>query len=366
MAEKAWEVSTYQEQDKPDMLAIIREEYGEVDRTQEAYFDWLRSKSPLDLPSRVAREKATGRAISSGSSVTAQAVWRGQELPMMMGFDIVVAKAYRRQGIHTALSAQRRNDVKNSPYRFVTVFPNQNSMPALLKSPMHHLVSRVPLLIRPLNIGVLSEVHVDSSWLRWGINLGWGIAGRTLWREARRPGGDDGIEVVEDLDLDESYDRFWDKIKNKYEVMLVRNRAYLQWRFLDIPTREYHVLSARQGGEMLGYVVLREADVRGTKAGLIADLLVVSGQAGDQAGAHLMYEALQRFRRAGLPLTGGLMLPHTHEYAIMRRAGYLNAPDRFAPQPFHLFVRPIADEPPVSVLSRATSWYVSIADHDAV
>jgi hypothetical protein len=365
MTEPAWEISTYREGDKPAMLALIQEEYGNVDRIQESYFDWLASKSPPDLPWRVVREKATGRAISSSWSVVAQAVWRGQEMPMMMGFDVIVAKAYRRQGIYRSLLAQRREDTVQAGYRFATVFPNQKSMPGLVKSPAHHLVSRVPLMIRPLDIRALTASSVDSPLLRWAVNLGWDVAGRTLWRQPRAPGSDGSIRVLEDTDL-EDYDRFWDKIKTKYEVMLVRNRGYLQWRFVDIPTRKYQILSARQGTEMLGYIVLRQADVRGTTTGLIADFLVVPGEQGDRAGACLLYEARQRFEAARLALTGGLMLPHTHEYALMCRAGYLTAPEAFAPQPFHLFVRPMADEPPVDVLARASSWYVSIADHDAV
>jgi hypothetical protein len=88
-----------------------------------------------------------------------------------------------------------------------------------------------------------------------------------------------------------------------------------------------------------------------------ADMLAVN---------RLLSEATRRFRDAKLAVAGGLMLPHTQEYAIMRRAGYLRAPDRFAPQPFHLFVKPYIDEPPLDVLTRPESWYVSIADHDAV
>lgn len=368
MTERSWEISTFKEQDKADMLAIIREQYGDVDRTEEAYFDWLRIQSPPDIPQRVVREKATGRVLTSSARVAVRASWRGEEIPVMLGFDIVVAKAYRRQGIHTTLVAQGEADTRKAGYRFVSVFPNQKSMPQLVRSKNHHLISQVPLIIRPLDVRKLTERRLGNPLLRWGINLGWDVAGRTLWRERHAPNGrgHPSLSIVEDKALDESYDRLWDQVKTKYDVFLVRDRAFLQWRFVDIPTREYEILSARHDSQILGYVVLRQADIRGTMTGLIADFLVVPGEQGDRAGSQLLSEAMRRFRHAELALTGGLMLPHTQEYAIMRRAGYLRAPDRFAPQPFHLFVRPYTDEPPLDVLTRPESWYVSIADHDAV
>jgi predicted N-acetyltransferase YhbS len=366
IVERAWELSTYRESDKPDMLALIREEYGEVDRAQEAYFDWLRLQSPREIPQHVIREKETGRVLISGTSVAVRAVWHGQEIPALLGFDIIVSRAYRRQGIHTTLAAQSREDLQQAGYRFVSIFPNQKSMPVLVRSDQHHHISRVPLIIRPLNARALAERYIGYPVLNWCVSAGWEVAGRTLWREWRPSQNGHSIQVVEDKELDEGYDDFWNEVKTKYEIMLVRDRTFLQWRFLDIPTREYQVLSARQENRILGYIVLRQADVRGTMAGLVADLLVQPGQQGDLAGLWLLHEALQRFKQAGLFLTGGLMLPHTQEYRIMRRAGYLDAPGQFAPQPFNLFVRSYSDQPPLSVLTQPESWHVTIADHDAV
>jgi predicted N-acetyltransferase YhbS len=375
MTERAWEISTYKEEDKAGVLALIRAEYGDVDLAQEAYFDWLAAARPPGVRQWLVREKATGRVITSGTAVAARASWRGKDVPAMLGFNIVVAPEYRRQGIHTALARQTGEDVKKAGYCFTLIFPNPKSMPQLVRAKNYHLVSEVPLLIRPLDIQSLTRANIRNPLLQWGINLGWEVASRTIWRAWSPPQGSAtrdalAFRVAEDVVLDESYDRFWDQIKLKYDLSLVRDRAFLQWRFHDIPTREYHVLSARQdgvasNGAILGYLVLRQADVRGTMTGLIADFMVVPGKDGDQAGLALLHAALQRFKQAGVPLVGGLMLPHTQEYAIMQRAGFLRPPQQFAPQPFHLFIRSYCDEPPLGALTHPESWYVSIADHDA-
>jgi predicted N-acetyltransferase YhbS len=366
MEEQAWEISEFREEDKADMVALNKAEYGDVALSTEAYFDWLNTARPKDIRYRVVREKATGRAISTGMSVALRASWRGQEIPVMLGVNIVIAPEYRRQGIHTTLTAQRREDLQNAGYRFVCVYPNQRSMPTLVRSGKHILVSQVPLLVRPLKIRVLGDRYIRNPLIRRGVGLGWRIGSHTLWRESEPSMDGTGLHIEEDTQPDEAYERFWEQVKTKYQIMLVRDRAFLQWRFVDIPIRKYQMLSARKGGEILGYIVLREADIRGTMTGLIADFLVLPGETGDQAGLRLLYEALQRFKQAELPLTGALMLPHTQEYHLMRRAGYLRTPDRLAPQPFFLFVRPYNADPPPEVLARPDAWFVSIADHDAV
>jgi predicted N-acetyltransferase YhbS len=366
MTEKNWEISTYRPEDKPAILAINRAEYGDVALSHEAYFDWLASRRPKDIPHRVVREKSTGTPLTAGMAITLDAVCQGEVVPVMIGMNIVVVPEYRRQGIHTTLATQARDDIKKAGYRFTIVFPNPRSMRQLVKSPVHHLVCRVPLLMRPLDIRALTASHVDNPPMRWGINVGWQIASRTLWRE-RRP-SDDGAQltVAEDAAFDGSYDRFWAQVRSKYDIMLVRDRDFLQWRFKDIPIRKYQVLSARSDGELWGYIVLRQAEIRGTMTGLVADMMVLPGERGDRAGAALLHEALVRFRANNLALTGGLLLPHTHEFQLMRRSGYLVAPDRFAPQPFHLFFRQYSEPPPIDLLRTSETWFVSIADHDAV
>jgi len=365
--EKAWELDVLRKEDRADMLALICAEYGDVDLAREAYYDWLIGQMPTEVVQFAAREKATGKVVSASTLLGVRASWRGEPILAILGVNLVVDPRYRRQGVYRALATQIRDDIQDAGYRFMSAFPNQKSMPQMVKSDMYHMVSRVPLVIRPLNAQALPAGYVGNALLRWGVNFGWAIASRTLWRERFPSQNKPGLCLVaEGKELDEAYDRFWERVKLKYDLMVVRDRAFLQWRFCDIPTRDYQILSARRDGELVGYMVLRQTEVRGIQAGVIADFLVVPEGDGEEAGFRLLHEALHRFRGAKLAVAGGLALPHTQEYGIMRRAGFVDTPQRLAPQPFYLFVRMYADEPPLDVVTRPESWYVSIADHDAV
>jgi predicted N-acetyltransferase YhbS len=360
-----WEIGTYRGEDKPGILALNRAEYGDVALSQEAYFDWLRAQNPAgEAIVLVAREKETGRPVGFCMFVPMRISWRGDERLATVGMNLLVAPAFRRQRIYCSLQDAGLKECQRRGSDFFYVFPNAKSLAGLAKWDFH-IVCQVPLVVRPLDIAVLTETHIRSRLLQWVANLGWQFAAASIWRQCPSRNGT-SLRISEDVELDEEYDRFWKQVKDKYDLMLIRDRTFLKWRFLDIPSRSYQVLSARQGTEIVGYIVLRQADIRGSSAGLIADLVVLDGERGTRAGLYLLGEVLGRFRRAQVPISGGIFLPHAQEYAIMRQAGHLRAPRRFAPQSFHLVVKNLSDGIPSSALVRPEGWYVSIADHDAV
>jgi GNAT superfamily N-acetyltransferase len=360
-----WEVGCYEERDKPGILALNRVLYGDVAISHKAYFDWLTAQNPAgEAVVPVAREKETGKVVGFIFHLPMRVSWAGEECLGILAVNVVVDRAYRRQGIYWAVQDAGLKGCERYNPHFTYVFPNHLSLKALMKW-NYHVVSQIPILVRPLDISALTKTYFNNLLVQWGVDLGWRIGGVTIWRR-RCPCRDlSSSSIVEDGEFDEGYDRFWEQVKFKYDLMLIRDRAFLQWRFLDIPYRNYQVLSARQGTDILGYIVLREADIRGVMVGLIADFLVLPGERGNQAGSHLLYEVLQRFGKVQLPVSGGLALPHTQEFTLMQKAGYLRPPQSFAPQSFHLVVENLSDDVPSSALMDPGKWYVSIADHDA-
>ncbi len=63
--------------------------------------------------------------------------------------------------------------------------------------------------------------------------------------------------IVELEDFDDRFDRLWSRVSNDYVVIARRNRAYLHWRYVRHPAERYRILAYVNGGEVLGYVVLK-------------------------------------------------------------------------------------------------------------
>lgn len=182
---------------------------------------------------------------------------------------------------------------------------------------------------------------------------------------ARSPVSRDEITVQAVNQFGPSLDQFWSRVQDRYPAMAVRSSAFLAWRFREFPERRYRVLVAQQGDRVLGYAVVRRSTIRGIKTGLVMDLLVEDGAAGETAGHCLMAEAEAFFLAEGMPLAVGLMMPHAAEYRVLRRAGYIRWPQALAPRVFWfaMFVHD-PGEPALATLS-ARDWFITLADYES-
>jgi hypothetical protein len=174
-----------------------------------------------------------------------------------------------------------------------------------------------------------------------------------------------GIRVEAVDKFDASFDEFWGRVKDKSWVMVIRDRAFLAWRFASVSDRSYQILVARGGERMLGYAVLRCVTIRGIKTGLVTDLLVSDDTWGETAGRYLMAEAEAFFRGQGMSVSAALALPSVPEYHILRRARYVQLPESLAPRSFRFafFVHDAENRDLASL--PAQDWFITIADYES-
>ena len=71
--------------------------------------------------------------------------------------------------------------------------------------------------------------------------------------------------------FDERIDAFWEVASRPFELIIVRRREYLNWRFADERGGRFAIHVAEQGDALLGYIVVRISHGRG----YIADILTL-------------------------------------------------------------------------------------------
>ncbi|KAF0135268.1 MAG: hypothetical protein FD145_94 [Candidatus Saganbacteria bacterium] len=77
-------------------------------------------------------------------------------------------------------------------------------------------------------------------------------------------------------EFDDDFDRLWDLCSEKYKIVVVRNKAYLNWRYLERPDWKYYPFGVYANGELKGYSVLKlyreDKLLRGHIIDIFADL----------------------------------------------------------------------------------------------
>jgi hypothetical protein len=84
------------------------------------------------------------------------------------------------------------------------------------------------------------------------------------------------FDISEVSGIDDSFNSFWDKVKNNYEFIVERDANYLKRRYCDKRGGNYTIIKAKNGDELLGYIIVRVNNyVKEYPHGYIVDLLTI-------------------------------------------------------------------------------------------
>jgi hypothetical protein len=134
-------------------------------------------------------------------------------------------------------------------------------------------ILRLAPMAKPLAAGDIIERASGSRLLgRFADAVARGM--RPLRRLLNRRANVPGSIVSETRVFDDRFDRFWQRVRRDYPVMVVRDQRYLQWRFALRPDAQYRTLVATRGTEVLGYLVVRTVEQDGARMGYVVDFLV--------------------------------------------------------------------------------------------
>jgi hypothetical protein len=360
----ATDLARRDDHDIGQILAVNTSEYGSDDilATREDFF-WRYDQNPAGQGVIPVIRNRRGDVVGFIWLVPIRIRIKGQDCSVAIGTNLVIQPEYRRTFGYVKLLRQFECAVRDHdiPLHFSFV-SEENYKQLRLNRP--RTAFTVPLLAKPLDYDALARDYFTSKWKRFiGSRAGWLLS--PLFREKPflKRNNEITIRAIEQFDGD--FDEFWRHVQDNYPVMVVRDRAFLAWRFAPVSRRRYHILVAQLRGQMLGYTVIRCATVRGIKTGLILDLLVADGPLGMEAGMYLMAQAEAFFRTQEMSLMAGLMAPWAKEYRILRRSGHRDVPLAIAPRRsrFAFFVHSASQETLNSLSTR--DWFITLADYES-
>ena len=220
--------------------------------------------------------------------------------------------------------------------------------------------------MRPLNPGRLVTLRLGEGILQRALGAT-AAAGSGLLCRPRPLSADAATMSVEDIQAtDPTLNDFWLRVRDKYPVMVVRDGQFLDWRYRQVPGRDYELRVARRNGHIMATVALRSTAIEGVACGMVVDLLVEPSQHGRLGGEMLLRDASEHFEQQDLDLAGCLMLPHAEEAGVLRRQGYVPCPRALQPQPFRVVLRVHNGRLPSRQLLDLQNWFLTMGDFDAI
>ena len=66
-----------------------------------------------------------------------------------------------------------------------------------------------------------------------------------------------GLKFVPIKRFDHSADELWLQVRDDHQISVIRDAAFLNWRYLERPDQKYYAFGALEGNSLAGYVVLK-------------------------------------------------------------------------------------------------------------
>jgi hypothetical protein len=194
--------------------------------------------------------------------------------------------------------------------------------------------------------------------LPWAARMVPRVWDRFFGLVGKQPPASPGVHIRILAAPEPALDHFWAKVAPAWKHAVIRDAAWLGWRYFSAPGDAYRVLLAERAGQPVGYVALKieTSQSGGSVQGWVADLLAASPA---DEGA-LVRASLAHLRGAGVERVRALVAPESRMQQALSAAGFSGRGGG------EFGVVPLDPSLPIHEVSRADGWLIAGGDFDVV
>ncbi|MFC1966412.1 GNAT family N-acetyltransferase [Chloroflexota bacterium] len=318
--EREWSIRKYQEGDEKQLIELRKVIAGET--RSERYWKW----QFMDCPAGAAKlwlamtnEKAVGQYVM----IPIYMKIGDETVTGSMTLDLMTHPDYRRQGIFELLARKTYEEARRDEICITFGSPNELAYPGYIKKLDWFDICLLPRMTKILNLGSVLKRRTGNKMLS-EIGSLWGNAVLATKYRALPSSYMPDVEIKRTSSFDDRIDEFWGKASANLKVAVVRDKKYLNWRYVDKPGHDYTIYLAERRGEVLGYVILKLVE-NGGRRGVIVDILALPDQ---EAIAHILIaKSVEHFKREDADAIDCWMLASSVYYGVLKKMGFMRRPD---------------------------------------
>ncbi len=325
----------------------------------ERGLQWRYDELPYGPSVSFVTREAGGATVSGYACSPRLAVSRGDDATAAIvgeTGDVMTHPDWRKRGYFSALDRAAMKAAKERGWAFAFGLPNRKSAHIFLELGWRRIGT-----VRPWTFVLRADAHARAWRRREGLlaALGVGLLGRRgRSRRARLANALEGLRVEALSEFPREVEKLSRAVETRFEFMLRRSKAYLDWRFCRAPSRLHRSFALRDAsGELRGYVVV-QLPRSGQSVGYLIDVL---GADDEFVGAAIEI-GLRELERAGASVVEATAIDGSWWRAQLERAGF--GPPRAEN---HLIViqEPLQpDHPLTRAAADASKWCFTDGDRD--
>jgi len=266
--------------------------------------------------------------------------------------DTITDINYRGQGLFTKLANDVYLKAKDFGIALVYGFPNGSSIHGFEKKLEWQVLDPLPFLIKPIKSKYFTDKiralkflpNINLSFSKFKVNKKY-----TLNEVAIFP-----VEVNE----------LWKQFSEKIKVAVVRDKAYLDWRYIQKPNEDYKIVHCYDKDEVyLGFVIYSVKEKHNGKIGYIMELIYNLDN--PEVGKTLLKFAINKIKQNNADCILAWCFRHSPNYNIYKNMFFINMPEKLRPIELHFGVRSLKDNIK-GITNNRENWFISYSDSDTV
>ena len=238
-------IRPYRHQDEDQVLALWKEAFN--GDPSIPLWRWKYADGPFGSRIMVCVDDSEDRVVVMYGGVPYRTHWSGRTVEILQLMDVMSHPAYRKTGLFVKTGTALCDlFAKNEDSVLVYGFPGK----------FHYDIGERYLRYQELVGGVMYFSERTE----------------TLKRSQRVF----GIRVGEVSSVNGEFDRLWERCRPHYPMALIRDAAFLKWRFIDHPLRDYTIFACRSRfkDKLRGYAVVGFED----NVARLVDILIPPNQ----------------------------------------------------------------------------------------
>ena len=265
------------------------------------------------------------RIVSTASMTPKRMKIMGREVLAAETGDTFTLPEYQGRGIFTSLVKSTTAEAVKKGVNFIYGLPNNDSLPGYINKLDYGQITSPALwyLGWPLNIKKILKQKTKSSLLASVLSLPLKIISAAVFKLATMKVGGTDISVSQVSSFPEDIVKLWERVSSNYDIMLVRDKKYLDWRYVAAPNRDsYLKLIARsREGEVLGYMIGRVSEMDDRMCGFMVDFLTLEDNT--RVFKKLVLALFEVFRKEEVDIMSAWTMKGSFYYKTLVRLGFL-------------------------------------------
>lgn len=341
------------------MIEMTEENYGDI---EISHFDFINHQyfaNPVGEPYiQLAYDEENNKLAGQYIVIPMKLRINKKDYTCVLSLNTLTHEEFRGQGVFTTLAEDLFANCKEKNVLFCYGAPNPNSYPGFTKKLAFQDIGTVPLYLRVLKPSLLIGKKLRLNFIQKLVR-----PVDCLFKVKKTKTNKYKIISITENNV-QLLDELNNLVKNKYPVMFVKDAAFILWRYIRMPLREYKIYAIIENTSPIGYIVGRISNIADMKCGLITDFIFKKNCR--IAGNVLVDKILQHFAKHNVELSGCLMKKHFEEAKVLRDKRYIQCPKLLEPQPFPIIYKGLSDDYKTFQTELFKNSFFTMGDYDVI